>query len=94
MKSLEPYNRKLGMDTWYYAKRCFLALIEGLVWHRHVLERMCLWLCRFVTSQAKQMFVLNDATYHEVLEFFDACEGIYAHTSTNYCLHARIRQAS
>ena len=31
MKSMEPYNRKLGLDTWFYAKRCFLALIEGMV---------------------------------------------------------------
>lgn len=30
MKSLEPYSRKLGLDTWFYAKRCFLALIEGM----------------------------------------------------------------
>ncbi|CAB0038789.1 unnamed protein product [Trichogramma brassicae] len=30
MKSLEPYNKKLGTDTWYYAKRCFLSLFEQL----------------------------------------------------------------
>jgi len=30
MKSLEPYDRKLGVDTWFYAKRCFLALGETL----------------------------------------------------------------
>lgn len=53
MKSLEPYNRKLGLDTWFYAKRCFLALIEGM---------------------AKQMIMLNDATSHDVVEFFSACE--------------------
>ena len=34
MKSMEPYNRKLGLDTWFYAKRCFLALIEGMVRNR------------------------------------------------------------
>jgi hypothetical protein len=28
VKSLEPYNKKLSMDTWYYAKRCLLSLIE------------------------------------------------------------------
>ncbi|CCI41919.1 unnamed protein product [Albugo candida] len=26
MKSMEPYHRKLGADTWFYAKRCFLGL--------------------------------------------------------------------
>ncbi|XP_058796790.1 intraflagellar transport protein 70A [Phymastichus coffea] len=30
MKSLDPYNQKLGTDTWYYAKRCFLSLFEQL----------------------------------------------------------------
>lgn len=28
IKSLEPYEKKLGADTWFYAKRCFLALAE------------------------------------------------------------------
>ena len=30
IKSLEPYNKKLSTDTWFYAKRCFLALIDNL----------------------------------------------------------------
>merc|ERR1719313_3281871 len=30
IKSLEPYERKIGVDTWFYAKRCFLALGETL----------------------------------------------------------------
>merc|ERR1719313_2785812 len=30
IKSLEPYDKKIGVDTWYYAKRCFLALGESL----------------------------------------------------------------
>merc|ERR1719163_2450788 len=30
IKSMEPYERKIGVDTWYYAKRCFLALGESL----------------------------------------------------------------
>uniref|UniRef100_A0A7S2EA66 Tetratricopeptide repeat protein 30 n=1 Tax=Ditylum brightwellii TaxID=49249 RepID=A0A7S2EA66_9STRA len=29
-KSLEPYDKKLGADTWFYTKRCFLALAENL----------------------------------------------------------------
>ncbi|XP_034314145.1 intraflagellar transport protein 70A isoform X3 [Magallana gigas] len=33
IKSLEPYNKKLGTDTWYYAKRCFLSLIENMAKH-------------------------------------------------------------
>jgi tetratricopeptide repeat protein 30 len=38
VKSLEPYNKKLGTDTWYYAKRCFLALLETLSKHMFVLK--------------------------------------------------------
>ncbi len=30
IKSLEPYERKLSTDTWYYAKRCLLALAEAV----------------------------------------------------------------
>jgi tetratricopeptide repeat protein 30 len=37
IRSLEPYNKKLGLDTWYYAKRCFLSLIEAMAKHMVVL---------------------------------------------------------
>jgi len=37
VKSLEPYNKKLGTDTWFYAKRCLLSLIETLAKHMMVL---------------------------------------------------------
>lgn len=33
IKSLEPYHRKIMTDTWYYAKRCFLALASSLAKH-------------------------------------------------------------
>ncbi|XP_068605491.1 intraflagellar transport protein 70A [Brachionichthys hirsutus] len=33
IKSLEPYNKKLGTDTWFYAKRCFLSLLENMSKH-------------------------------------------------------------
>ncbi len=38
IKSLEPYEKKLGTDTWYYAKRCFLALAENIAKHMIVLS--------------------------------------------------------
>lgn len=31
IKFLEFYNKKLGMDMWYYVKCCFLFLIENMV---------------------------------------------------------------
>ncbi|GBG33812.1 Tetratricopeptide repeat protein 30A [Hondaea fermentalgiana] len=37
IKSLEPYDKKLGTDTWFYAKRCFLALAETLSKHMMML---------------------------------------------------------
>lgn len=30
IKSLEPYDKKLGIQTWFYAKRCLCALIENM----------------------------------------------------------------
>jgi tetratricopeptide repeat protein 30 len=38
MKSLQPYERKLGMDTWFYAKRCMLGLAEAMAKHMVVLR--------------------------------------------------------
>jgi tetratricopeptide repeat protein 30 len=31
IRSLEPIKEKLGTDTWYYTKRCLLALIEKVI---------------------------------------------------------------
>jgi len=38
IKSMEPMNKKLGEDTWYYSKRCFLSLIETLAKHMIILK--------------------------------------------------------
>jgi len=38
IKSLEPYEKKLGTDTWFYAKRCFLALAENMAKHMLMLK--------------------------------------------------------
>eukprot|EP00756_Hemistasia_phaeocysticola_P032202 Hpha_TRINITY_DN16397_c1_g11::TRINITY_DN16397_c1_g11_i1::g.62579::m.62579/K19683/TTC30, DYF1; tetratricopeptide repeat protein 30 len=53
IKSLEPYNRKIMTDTWYYAKRCFLALASTL---------------------AKHMIMLRDATFSDILTFFESAD--------------------
>jgi tetratricopeptide repeat protein 30 len=37
VKSLEPYSKKLGTDTWFYAKRCLMSLLETLTKHMLVL---------------------------------------------------------
>ena len=38
MDSLRPYEQKLGPLTWFYAKRCFLALIDNLAKHLFMLR--------------------------------------------------------
>eukprot|EP01012_Entosiphon_sulcatum_P046546 TRINITY_DN625_c0_g1_i1.p1 TRINITY_DN625_c0_g1~~TRINITY_DN625_c0_g1_i1.p1 ORF type:complete len:674 (-),score=126.40 TRINITY_DN625_c0_g1_i1:16-2037(-) len=38
IKSLEPYSKKIMTDTWFYAKRCFLALAETLAKHMIMLK--------------------------------------------------------
>jgi len=38
IKSLEPMQKKLGTDTWFYAKRCMVSLIETLAKHMLVLR--------------------------------------------------------
>lgn len=30
IRALQPYHKKLGTDTWYYVKRCFLSLMENI----------------------------------------------------------------
>ncbi|XP_074647569.1 intraflagellar transport protein 70A-like [Tubulanus polymorphus] len=45
IKSLEPYNKKLGTDTWFYAKRCFLSLIENMAKHMIMLRDSVLQEC-------------------------------------------------
>merc|ERR1711871_499409 len=37
-KSLDPYDKKLHTDTWFYAKRCFLALAENMTKQMLVLK--------------------------------------------------------
>ena len=38
MKSLEPYNKKLSTDTWFYTKRCFLSMIEQMAKHMIIIK--------------------------------------------------------
>ncbi|CAF5131575.1 unnamed protein product, partial [Rotaria sp. Silwood1] len=38
MKSLEPYQKKLGTDTWFYTKRCFLSLFENMARHSVIIR--------------------------------------------------------
>ncbi|KHN73145.1 Tetratricopeptide repeat protein 30A [Toxocara canis] len=33
IKAMEPYDKKLGTDTWYYCKRCIVSTIENIAKH-------------------------------------------------------------
>jgi tetratricopeptide repeat protein 30 len=39
-QSLEPLEMTLGPDTWFYAKRCFMALADKLAKHMIILPRL------------------------------------------------------
>ncbi|CAI5440263.1 unnamed protein product [Caenorhabditis angaria] len=38
IKALEPQEKKLGVDTWYYAKRCIVAALEIMAKHLLVIR--------------------------------------------------------
>ncbi|KXS15136.1 TPR-like protein [Gonapodya prolifera JEL478] len=42
IKSLEPFNKKLGTDTWFYAKRCLASLYETLAKHMIMIKDIVL----------------------------------------------------
>ncbi|KAL5262492.1 hypothetical protein ACHWQZ_G008029 [Mnemiopsis leidyi] len=74
IKSMEPYSKKLGMDTWHYAKRCFLGLIENLAKHmimvRDVVLQDCIQFLEHAELYGKNVACriqppLNAAAMHE-----------------------------
>lgn len=61
MKSLEPYQKKLGTDTWYYTKRCFLALFENMAKQIVILkDQLVIEIIQFLTHCESN---LNKKTY-------------------------------
>jgi tetratricopeptide repeat protein 30 len=58
-KSLEPYQKKLGTDTWYYTKRCFLALFENMAKHLVLLkDAFIAEIIQFLTHCESKLFEL------------------------------------
>ena len=68
MKSLEPYQKKLGTDTWFYTKRCFLALFENMAKHLILLKDQFIGeIIQFLThceSKKKSIFILIQGLYN------------------------------
>jgi tetratricopeptide repeat protein 30 len=73
IKSLEPYNKKLDPDTWYYAKRCFLALIDNL--SKHMLYAKD-------STYTEIMQFLDSAEIHGKKIYTKAFDGGETHSST------------
>ena len=38
IKALEPLERRLSPDTWLYAKRCFVAMVDNLAKHMIIIK--------------------------------------------------------
>merc|ERR1712139_492285 len=56
VKSLEPYDKKLGTDTWFYAKRCFVALAEMIAKHMFMLKDTTYYEVRALTGSNETPF--------------------------------------
>ena len=64
IKSLEPYSKKLGTDTWFYAKRCFMALLENLtkqvITIRDTVMQDCLHFLTLCEKHGKDVKAMNE----------------------------------
>ena len=58
IKSLEPMQKKLGTETLFYAKRCFLSLLENLAKHMILLSDQTLFECLQFLEQCESKFSL------------------------------------
>ncbi|GBP43823.1 Tetratricopeptide repeat protein 30A [Eumeta japonica] len=70
IKSLEPFNKRLGTDTWFYAKRCFLTFLENLAKHLIVVKdstiKDCLTFLEGCETYGKRIPTVIENSYLEV----------------------------
>jgi tetratricopeptide repeat protein 30 len=64
IKSLDPYEKKIHTDTWYYAKRCFLALAENMSKHMLILKVCYAILYGQGSSEKFHLFLSNLLSPH------------------------------
>jgi uncharacterized protein YlbG (UPF0298 family) len=62
IKSLDPYDKKLHADTWYYAKRCFLALAESMAKHMLIMK-VSPWFISVVMFLAVQVRTIGSVRF-------------------------------
>lgn len=65
IKAMEPQNRRLGTDTWYYAKRCLLAVTGHLFF---------LFLMKVLESLSTHLIVIRDKVIEDMDKFLVQCE--------------------
>jgi tetratricopeptide repeat protein 30 len=54
IKSFDPLNKKLSTDTWYYAKRCLLAMLEKMAKHMVIIpDKIVIEVLDFLESSEK-----------------------------------------
>ncbi|KAM9393797.1 intraflagellar transport protein 70A isoform 2-T2 [Pholidichthys leucotaenia] len=71
IKSLEPYKKKLGTDPWFYAKRCFLSLLENMskqtIMLRDVVVQECIQFLEHCEVYGKEVPAIIEQPLEEVL---------------------------
>ncbi|CAH3882490.1 unnamed protein product [Pieris brassicae] len=69
IKSLEPFNKRLGTDTWFYAKRCFLSFLENLAKHLIVVKdntiKECLQFLEGCETYGRRVSTVIETPFHE-----------------------------
>lgn len=65
--SLEPQQQKLGSETWYYAKRCFLSMAENLAKHTILMKDQVLESCIEFLERSESTFLVVVSFTHKIL---------------------------
>jgi tetratricopeptide repeat protein 30 len=69
MKSLEPYQKKLGTDTWFYTKRCFLSLFENMARHSVIIrDQVLMEMLHFLSHCESKRFFFE--FYFRLTQYF------------------------
>lgn len=84
MKSLEPYQKKLGTDTWFYTKRCFLSLFENMARHSVIIrDQVLMEMLHFLSHCESKIFFINRLKKKKILfrfRLWSRCESKFRFT--------------
>lgn len=81
VKALEPPEKKLGVDTWYYAKRCIVAAIELMAKNLLVMrDSVVMEVIQFLTScevPGRNIYTVPDDLFEQAGESKVKCNVTY-----------------